>query len=95
MRPDLCHGGTWGPIKKRPTEYLRQMYYDTMVFSEEGLRHLVAEVGADGLMIGTDYPYPWTSTSVEHVLDAPHLSDAQKAAILGATAATLLGIAAA
>ena len=44
MRPDLCHGGTWGPIKKRPTEYLRQMYYDTMVFSEEGLRHLVAEV---------------------------------------------------
>ena len=31
VRPDLCHGGTWGPIKKRPTEYLRQMYYDTMV----------------------------------------------------------------
>jgi len=95
VRPDLCHGGTWGPIKKRPTEYLRQMYYDTMVFSEEGLRHLVAEVGADRLMIGTDYPYPWTSTSVEHVLDSPHLSDAQKAAILGGTAATLLGIAAA
>jgi len=47
------------------------MYYDTMVFSEEGLRHLVAEVGADRLMIGTDYPYPWTSTSVEHVLDSP------------------------
>jgi aminocarboxymuconate-semialdehyde decarboxylase len=55
----------------------------------------VAEVGADRLMIGTDYPYPWTSTSVEHVLDSPHLSDAQKAAILGGTAATLLGIAAA
>jgi len=85
VRPDLCHGGTWGPIKKRPTEYLRQMYYDTMVFSEEGLRHLVAEVGADRLMIGTDYPYPWTSTSVEHVLASPHLSDAQKAAILGGT----------
>src|SRR5687767_7360995 len=56
VRPDLCHGGTWGPIKKRPTEYLRKMYYDTMVFSQEGLRHLVAEVGADRLMIGTDYP---------------------------------------
>ena len=93
MRPDLCHGGTWGPIKKRPTEYLR--YYDTVVFSEEGLRHLVAEVGADRLMIGTDYPYPWMSASVEHVLDSPHLSDAQKVAILGGTAATLLGIAAA
>lgn len=38
VRRDLCHGGTWGPIEKRPTEYLRQMYYDTMLFSEEGLR---------------------------------------------------------
>jgi hypothetical protein len=46
VRPDLCHGGAWGPIENRPTEYLRQMYYDTMVFSEEALRHLVAEVGA-------------------------------------------------
>ena len=46
MRPDLSHGGTWGPIKKRPTAYLR--YYDTVVFSEEGLRHLVAEIGATG-----------------------------------------------
>jgi aminocarboxymuconate-semialdehyde decarboxylase len=92
VRPDLCHGGTWGPIKKRPTEYLRQMYYDTMVFSQEGLRHLVAEVGADRLMIGTDYPYPWTSTSVEHVLDSGHLSDAEKAAILGGTAERLLGM---
>ena len=42
-----------------------------MVFSEEGLRHLVTEVGADRRMIGTDNPYPWTSTSVEHVLDSP------------------------
>jgi aminocarboxymuconate-semialdehyde decarboxylase len=91
----LCHGGTWGPIKKRPTEYLRKIYYDTMAFSEEGLRHLADEVGADRLMIGTNYLYPWTSTSVEHVLDSPHLSDAQKAAILGGTAATLLAIAAA
>jgi aminocarboxymuconate-semialdehyde decarboxylase len=81
VRPDLCHGGTWSPIKKRPTEYLRQMYYDTMVFLKEGLRHLVAEVGADRLMIGTDYPYPRTSTSVEHVPDSPHLSDVQQAAI--------------
>src|SRR5215467_14414117 len=46
-------------------------------------------------MIGTDYPYPWTSTSVEHVLDSLHLSDAQKAVILGGTAATPLGIASA
>jgi aminocarboxymuconate-semialdehyde decarboxylase len=32
-RPDLCPGGTHGPIKKKPSEYLKQMYYDTMVFN--------------------------------------------------------------
>jgi aminocarboxymuconate-semialdehyde decarboxylase len=91
-RPDLCAGGTYGPIKKKPTEYLKQMYYDTMVFTPEGLRHLAAEVGADRLVVGTDYPYPWTKTAVDHVLNTPGLSDAEKAAILGDTAAKLLGI---
>src|SRR5213595_2217810 len=55
-RPDLCPGGTHGPIKKKPSEYVAQMYYDTMVFTPEGVRHLAAEVGAGKLMIGTDYP---------------------------------------
>ena len=91
-RPDLCAGGTYGPIKKKPSEYLRQMYYDTMVFTPEGVRHLVAEVGASQLMVGTDYPYPWTKTAVDLVLATPGLSDADRAAILGGTAASLLSI---
>ncbi len=91
-RPDLCPGGTHGTLKKKPTEYLRQMYYDTMVFSPEGVRHLAAEVGADKLMIGTDYPYPWTSTAVEEVMATPGFSDAEKIAILGGTAEKLLRI---
>jgi aminocarboxymuconate-semialdehyde decarboxylase len=44
-------------------------------------------------MIGTDYPYPWTSTAVELVLDTPSLSDAERAAIVGDTAFQLLRIA--
>jgi aminocarboxymuconate-semialdehyde decarboxylase len=91
-QPTQCPGGPHGPIKKAPTEYLRQMYYDTMVFTPEGLRHLVAEVGVSQLMIGTDYPYPWTKTSVEHVMGTPGLSDADRAAILGGNAAKLFGI---
>src|SRR5947208_573548 len=90
--PERCAGGTYGPIKKTPTEYLGQMYYDTMVFTPEGLRHLAAEVGASQLVIGTDFPYPWTKTAVDHVLGTPGLSDEQKIAILGGTAAALLGI---
>ena len=49
-----------------------------MVFTPEALRHLAAEVGASQLMMGTDYPYPWTKTAVDHILDTPGFSDADK-----------------
>ncbi|MBV8906232.1 MAG: amidohydrolase [Acidobacteriia bacterium] len=79
-------------IKKRPSEYLRQLYFDSMVFTPEGLRHLVAECGANQIMIGTDYPFPWSTTTVNHVLETPGLSDDDRRAILGGTAAKLLRI---
>src|SRR5262249_51491986 len=91
-RPDLCAGGTHGPIKKKPSEYAKQLYYDTMVFRPEAVRHLVAEVGASQLTIGTDYPYPWTKTAADLILETPGLSDDDRIAILGGTAAKLLGI---
>jgi len=79
-------------LKKKPTEYLRQLYFDSLVFTPEGLRHLIAEVGAGQIVMGTDYPYPWTKTAVDHILGTPGLSDAERAAMLGETAAGLLGI---
>jgi len=86
-----------GPLpKKQPTAYLRdgQLYFDTIVFTPEALRHLIAETGPGQIMIGTDYPFPWTSTEVDLVLNTPGLSDEERIAILGGTAAKLLGIAA-
>jgi aminocarboxymuconate-semialdehyde decarboxylase len=86
--PDRCTG----QLKKKPTEYLRQLYFDSLVFTPEALRHLIAETGSSQIVIGTDYPYPWTSTAVDHVLGTPGLSDEEREAILGRTAARLLGI---
>ena len=60
-------------LKKKPTEYLKQLYYDSMVFTPEGLRHLIAEVGASQIVMGTDYPFPWTKTAVDHILATPGL----------------------
>ncbi len=80
------------PLKKRPTEYLKQLYFDSIVFTGEALRHLAAETGSGQIVMGTDYPYPWTSTSVDHILAAPGFTDAERAAMLGGTAAKLLGI---
>jgi aminocarboxymuconate-semialdehyde decarboxylase len=80
------------PLQRNPTEYLRQLYFDSLIFTPEALRHLIAESGPGQIMLGTDYPFPWTSTSVEHVLATPDLTDEQRAAILGGTAAKLLGL---
>jgi aminocarboxymuconate-semialdehyde decarboxylase len=79
-------------LKKQPTEYLKQIYFDSLVFSGEALRHLVAVVGVGQIMLGTDFPYPWTTTSVDHILQAPGLSDMDRVAILGGNAAKLFGI---
>jgi len=68
------------------------LYFDAMVFTPEGLRHLAAEVGTSQIVMGTDVPFPWTTTAVDHILDTPGFSDAERAAMLGQTAATLLGI---
>jgi len=93
----VCHvfPNRVGPLpKKKPTAYLRdgQLFFDTIVFTPEALRHLIAETGPGQIMIGTDYPFPWTSTEVDLVLSTPGLTDNQRIAILGGTAARLLGI---
>ena len=84
-----------GPLpKKPPTAYISdgQLYFDSIMFTGEGMRHLIAEAGIDHVVIGTDYPFPWNTAPVDHILSIPGLSDADKITILGGTAAELLGI---
>jgi aminocarboxymuconate-semialdehyde decarboxylase len=78
------------PLKKQPSEYLRQLYFDSLVFTSEALRHLVAECGASQIVLGTDWPFPWTTTAVDHILNTPGLTVDEKRAILGGTASKLL-----
>jgi len=82
------------PPKKKPTEYLRngQIMADTIMFTGEAVRHLIQEMGVDNVMLGTDYPFPWNTDPVDHILSIPDITDADKIKILGATAAKLLGI---
>ena len=86
--PDRCTR----QLQKKPTEYLRQLYFDSLVFTPEALRHLAAETGPGQIVMGTDYPFPWTKTSVDHILATPGLSDTDRVAMLGGTAMKLLGL---
>jgi aminocarboxymuconate-semialdehyde decarboxylase len=77
---------------RRPREIMRsQLTVDTMVLTDEGLRHLVAEMGVGQVVYGTDNPLNWPVT-VDLVLNATFLTDAEKEAILGGTAKRLLAI---
>jgi aminocarboxymuconate-semialdehyde decarboxylase len=88
VRPE-CHDF----IKKTPRHYMKKIYWDTMVFGQEQLEHLVKLWGADHVVIGTDYPYDmgWYKP-VDFVNKNKAFSRAQKEAIIGGNAAKLLGL---
>jgi aminocarboxymuconate-semialdehyde decarboxylase len=80
-------------MAKAPSAYLRDLYYDSLVYSPDNLRNLIEQVGADRIVLGTDYPFPIASQDpVGDALAVTGLSDAEIEAILGGTALGLLGI---
>jgi len=79
-------------LKKKPTDYLKQIYFDSLIFSPEAIRHLAAQVGASQIVLGSDYPYPWQLHPVDHIFASTTLSDDEKLDILGRTAAKLLNV---
>ena len=92
VRPGRGAGVDCKALKKKPSEYFRrELLVDTMVFHEDGLRHLVAEAGVGQMVYGTDYPFDWP-VGIDFVLNAPFLSNADKEAILGGNAIKLLRI---
>ena len=44
-------------IDKLPSVYLKQLYYDTVSFSEHSLTMVKNMVGADHMVMGSDYPH--------------------------------------
>ena len=78
--------------RRRPSEYFRdQILVDSMVFSAEGLRHLVAETGPSQVVYGSDIPYNWPDT-IDLIVASPALRAADKVAILGGNLIELLKI---
>jgi aminocarboxymuconate-semialdehyde decarboxylase len=73
-----------------PSAYMKNLYFDTLVYDVDTLEYLRAKVGADGLMLGTDYPYTlgdWLGVEKIHALNCPQ---AEKDAILEGNARRLL-----
>jgi predicted TIM-barrel fold metal-dependent hydrolase len=45
------------PASQPPSRYLKNLYFDNLVYRVETVEYLKRMVGADHIMVGTDYPY--------------------------------------
>jgi aminocarboxymuconate-semialdehyde decarboxylase len=87
-RPD-----TGEKLKEMPGVYLHRLYFDSLVYTHAQLEYLVAQYGADHILVGTDYPADMGEIDpIGFVESAAGLDDATRRAILGGNAARLLGI---
>lgn len=80
-------------ISKSPAEFVRQIWFDTVVFRPDAIGYLAGVVGADRIVMGTDSPYDMGEKNPVALVNAvPTLSAAAKSDILGGNAAKLLGV---
>jgi aminocarboxymuconate-semialdehyde decarboxylase len=77
---------------KKPTSYLKKLYFDTIVFTHHQLEYLAATWGSDHLLLGSDYPFDMAEPDPVGFVSSAKLGLADKAAILGGNAAKLLKI---
>jgi aminocarboxymuconate-semialdehyde decarboxylase len=94
----IDHGAAARPdcgehLHAMPTTYLKRLYFDTIVFTHHQLEYLVAQFGADHVLMGTDYPADMGEVDpIGFIEGAEGLGDAERRAILGRNAARLLNI---
>ena len=70
-------------IKQAPSTYQRRLYYDTVVGSEKALRYLLDEVGADRVVLGSDWPFvPWHPSPVTWLQGMKTVTEDEKEKIL-------------
>jgi aminocarboxymuconate-semialdehyde decarboxylase len=80
-------------MKRAPIDYLKgpQLFFDSLVYRPQIVRHLVNIAGASQVVVGTDFGFDIASTTpVDTVLQTPGLSPDEQVAILGGNAARLL-----
>lgn len=88
QRPDLV-----GVSARPPADYLHRFSVDSVVFDERALRLLVDTMGADHVLLGSDYPYPLGERPAGAVVrGATFLSEDDRARILGGNAESFLDL---
>lgn len=72
-----------------PSSYLSKIYFDSLVHSPDALRALIAAVGADRVLLGSDYPFDMGVTDPLERLGAAGLGTADRDLVAGGTALSI------
>ena len=83
-------------LSRLPSEQVASLYFDTLLYQPEALRFLASVVGADRMLMGTDYPYALMADEdpAGTVRGVPGLKAVEQMKILGGNAARLFGLSA-
>ncbi|HZA52758.1 MAG TPA: amidohydrolase family protein [Candidatus Udaeobacter sp.] len=80
------------PAKYPPSKYLKNLYFDNLVYRVETVEYLKRMVGADHVMVGTDYPYDLGDWMAVEKIETMTCTSAERQAMLHGNAKKLLKI---
>ncbi|MGC2449541.1 MAG: tryptophan 2,3-dioxygenase family protein, partial [Candidatus Sulfotelmatobacter sp.] len=86
------HPAAHGNCELRPKEYLDRFYVDSAVFDQRALHFLVEAMGAERVMLGSDYPFPLGEHGIGSLIRGSRLGLAEKDLLLGGNAGKFLGL---
>jgi len=86
------HPVAHGVSELAPKDYLNRFYVDSAVFDTLALKYLVDTMGAERVMLGSDYPFPLGEHHVGELIRTSDLSQHTKSCLLGENAEEFLGL---
>jgi len=87
LRPDLKK-----ILSQKPSAALKKFYFDSIVHSATALQYLIQVVGADRVVIGTDYPMGMGDFEPIRKIELLSLTDEERSQVFGANAARALNL---
>jgi aminocarboxymuconate-semialdehyde decarboxylase len=92
----LNSGSGAGPSRiaasQPPSKYLKNLYFDNLVYRVETVEYLKRMVGTEHVMVGTDYPYDLGDWMAAEKIQQMNCTDAERDAMLHGNARNLLRI---
>src|SRR5579864_1307057 len=86
------HPVAHGNCEQAPRSYVNRFYVDSAVFDSRALEFLVSTMGAERVMLGSDYPFPLGEHGIGNLIRSSQLASVTKERLLGGNALQFLGL---